>query len=202
MNWEFIHRFLDALDGAANANAFWLELAVPEKPMPLDALLVQHLRSGNLHFELVKQDIVRDWNNYVEIVFPRNGELPVVLPKPGNVWNGRDHLHIQPIPADRVEALLMDLLTGQKRFFTRSTSGSPLDWENASSLVEGLLEMLANNDPDWTAFQIEPNFLNTVDDQYNSDWIRLGYFEGRGRDLALVFRVDGELYMLLTNGYG
>lgn len=202
MNWELIHRFLDALDGAANANAFWLELGIPEESMALDALLLYHLRSGNFHFELVKQDIIRDWNNYSEVIFPRHADLPVVLPRPGNTWSGQESINAQPIERDQVEALLMDLLTGQKKFFSKSTSGTPLEWEPAADLVEALLEMLSKEDPDWTAHRIDPDFLNLMNVYYDSGYVKLGYFEGRGRDLALAVKADGSLYIILTNGYG
>lgn len=202
MNWEIINQFLDALDISANANAFWLELGMPQRAFEPDQLLLQHLRTGNFHFELVKQDIIREWNNYVEVIFAQNAEQAVLLPKPGNTWNGNEDIRSEKITADQVEALLMDLLTGQKKFFTKSSSGAPLDWESASLIVEELLEMLTANDPNWTAFRIEPNFLNQVDDYYDSAYIKLAYFEGRGRDLALVFLIDDAFYVLLTNGYG
>jgi hypothetical protein len=138
----------------------------------------------------------------VEVIFAQNAEQAVLLPKPGNTWNGKEDIRSEKISADQVEALLMDLLTGQKKFFTRSSSGAPLDWEPASLIVEELLEMLTANDPDWTAYRIEPNFLNQVDDYYDSGYIKLGYFEGSGRDLALGFLLDTSFYVLLTNGYG
>lgn len=202
MNWALINSLLDALDTAANANAFWLELGTPKSTFDLEQLLLQHLRTGNFHFELVKQDIRREWNNYVEVIFPQNADLPVLLPKPGNTWNGTETISSQALAADEVEALLMDLLTGQKKYFTKSTAGSTLDWESASILVEEALEMLRLTDPDWRAYRIATNFLNEVDDYYDSGYIKLGYFEGRGRDLALAFLLDDSLYILLTNGYG
>ena len=111
MNWELIHKFLDKLDIAVNSNSFWLELGIPEGNFDLKNVLVQHLRTGNFHFELVKQDISRDWNNYSESVCSKNHDQPVLIQMPGNTWNGKENLEIDKISSEDVKGHLVDILT-------------------------------------------------------------------------------------------
>ena len=201
MNWEIINRFLDKLDSVVNSNSFWLELGVPSGKFKLNEILVQHLRTGNFHFELVKQDINRNWNHYSEMVFPKNSEQPVLIQRPGSTWNGREEIRFEEISQVILSEHLFDILTGKTKYYTKSTLGTQLNDNEADSLNSELLKMLSNTDPNWKAFLVKPDFLNQVDDYYDSGYIRLGYFENCGRDMAVAFLIDEQLYILLTNGY-
>ena len=201
MNWELIHKLLDKLDTAANSNSFWIELGIPAGELELGKVLVQHLRTGNFHFELVKQDINRDWNNYSEMVFPRNYEQPVLIQRPGNTWNGNEEIKFKEISKTIITEHLIDILTGQTKHYSKSSLGTQLKEEVAKTLTSELISMLSTVDKNWKGFLITPDFLNQVDEYYDSGYIKLGYFENCGRDMAIVFLVDEQLYLLLTNGY-
>lgn len=201
MQWQLIHDLLDKLDQALNSNSFWLELGIPDGKFNLEQVLLQHLKTGNFHFELVKQDIQRDWNHYSERIFPKNQDHPILLQRPGNTWNGNERLTTEEISIVKVEALLLDQLTGSGDFFSKSSLGQPLQPEEARDSLGRVLQMLTRLDPNWTAFLVQPDFLNQVDDYFSSGYIKLGYFESCGRDLALCFKVEHYLYVLLTNGY-
>jgi len=201
MNWEIIHKLLDKLDSAVNSNSFWIELGVPSGAFELDQVLVQHLRAGNFHFELVKQDINRGWYHYSEMVLPKHSEQPVFIQRPGNIWNGTEEIKFEEVSKITLIDHLIDLLTGKTKYYSKSSLGTPLNDEEANALVSELLEMLSAADQNWRAFLITPDFLNQVADDYDSGYIQIGYFENCGRDMAMAFLVDEHLYILLTNGY-
>lgn len=201
MNWELIHKLLDKLDIAVNSNSFWIGLGLPAGEFELGNVLAQHLRTGNFHFELVKQDIDRDWNHYSEMVFPKNYEQPVLIQKPGNTWNGNEEISVEEVSKTILAEHLEDILTGQTKYYSKSSLGTQLSAEEAKSLTSELFDMLSVADKNWKGFLITPDFLNQVEDYYNSGYIQLGYFENCGRDMAIAFVVDEQLYVLLTNGY-
>lgn len=201
MNWESIHKLLDKLDTAVNSNSFWIELGLPSGEFEIGKVLVQHLKTGNFHFELVKQDISRDWNNYSEMVFSKSLDQIVLIPRPGNVWNGKEKINYQEIPRNTIYEHLFDLLTGKAKYYGKSSYGTQFTDEEADSLVVEVLEMLTNLDKNWKAYLITPDFLNVVENYFDSGYIKLGYFENHGRDMSLAFLVDDSLYILLTNGY-
>ena len=201
MNWELIHKLLDKLDAAANSNSFWIELGVPNEKFELNKVLVHHLKTGNFHFELVKQDITREWNNYSEIVFPKNSDQAVLIQRPGNTWNGNEEIKIEAIPKKMIAEHLTDILTGQQKYYSKSSLGTQLSFEEANSITSELLSMLSTTDKIWKGFLIKPDFLNPVDEYFESGYIKLGYFENCGRDMAMAFLVNKHLYLLLTNGY-
>lgn len=201
MNWELIHKLLDKLDIAVNSNSFWIELGVPAGEFELEEVLVQHLRTGNFHFELVKQDINRDWNHYTDLVFPKNYEKPVLIQKPGNTWNGNEKIKLDKISQTTITDHLVDILTGKTKYYSKSSLGTQLKEDEAKNLILELIIMLSSVDKNWRGFLIKPDFLNLVDEYYNSGYIQLGYFENCGRDMAIAFLVDEQLHILLTNGY-
>lgn len=201
MNSEIIHKLLDKLDLAANSNSFWIDLGLPSGKMELNEVLVQHLRTGNFHFELVKQDINRGWNNYSETVFPKDQEQAILIQRPGNTWNGKEDISFEEISKATLSDRLTDLLTGKSKYYRKSNLGTQLKDQEARVLISDFLKMLSTADKNWKAFLIRPDFLNEVDDYYTSGYIKLGYFENCGRDMALAFLVDESLYILLTNGY-
>ena len=196
-----IDQLLDGLDNAANSNSFWISLDLPIGDFDLANVLIQHLESGNFHYELVKQDIERDWNLYTEVIFPKNYDQPVILQKPGNTWNGNKNLEIEEITQGKMKAFLLDLLTGTKKFFSRSSLGKQMEEKQTIALLTQISEMFDKMDANWSVFNIKPNFLNQADDYFNSGYIQLGYFENHGRDLALCFKLKHQLFVLLTNGY-
>jgi len=201
MKGEIIHKLLDQLDTAVNSNSFWVELEIPSGEFELSKILIQHLKTGNFHFELVKEDINRDWNHYSEMVFPKNYEQPVLIQRSGNTWNGREDINYVEISKDILTEHLIDILTGGTKHYSKSSLGAQLKDKEAKSLTFEVLEMLSAVDKKWKAFLISPDFLNQVDDYYNSGHIQLGYFENCGRDMAIAFLADEQLYILLTNGY-
>ncbi len=201
MNWELIDKLLDKLDTSVNSNSFWIELEVPTSRFELGQVLVQHLRAGSFHFELVKQDINRDWNHYSEMVFPKQYEQPVLIQRPGNTWSGNEAIKFEEIPKTIITEHLIDILTGQTKHYSKSFSGTQLKEKEASLLISELINMLSTTDKNWKGFLITPDFLNQVDEYYDSGCIKLGYFENCGRDMAIAFLADKRLYILLTNGY-
>ena len=196
-----VDQLLDGLDLAANSNSFWISLDLPIGDFDLAEVLLRHLESGNFHYELVKEDIERDWNLYTEVIFPKSFDQPLTLQKPGNTWNGNSVLEIEEIDQGKMKAFLVDLLTGTKKFFSRSSSGKQMEEKQALTLIEEIIYMFDKMDTDWSVFNLKPNFLNQADDYFNSGYIQLGYFENHGRDLALCFHLNKQLFILLTNGY-
>ncbi|MBB6464142.1 hypothetical protein [Flammeovirga kamogawensis] len=201
MNAEVINNLLDKLDTSVNSNSFWIELGIPKANTDLGQILVQHLKTGNFHFELMKQDIERGWEYYVETVFQRNTEQSFLIPRIGNTWNGTKEISYKEINRKHTSELLFDLLTGFGEYFSISSSGSFMNKNEAASIIDNLLSNLDRLDSDWKVFNIDPNFLNNAESFFDSGYVKLPYFEGAGRDLALCFLVDGELNILLTNGY-
>lgn len=79
--------------------------------------------------------------------------------------------------------------------------GSPLAQEKATLVLDEFLDNIKKDDHNWAAYNIKPNFLHIVDDTLEKDSTILPYFEGKGRDLALGFKIDDQIHLLLTNGY-
>ncbi|WP_271766710.1 hypothetical protein [Aquimarina algiphila] len=190
---------LNALDESVNSNSYWITLSINENENQFIDDVLQHLKTGSFHFELVKQDLTRGYNEYSEIVFPKCFENPVFIQKPGNVWNGNEMLNIEVISKKMVEDLLMDMLTGKQKYFSKSYLGTPFCNDEAKSIVHHFFKVL-NDFGNWTSYNILPNFLNTIDDYYTSNHIKLGYFERCNKDLVLIFKYTHEVNILLING--
>ena len=202
MDWNIINELLDSLDKTVNSNAFFIELGIPDGEHEINNIMVQHLRTGNFHYELVKQDIYRGWNHYAEMVFPKQGNIVCMIPRPGNTWNGNENIRYKKISHVYLIELLHDLLTGGRKHFSVGSYEKIKSEKDFQKLIDEFLKELDNEDESWEAFRLDPNFLNQVDDYYSSGYIKLGYFENCGRDLALAFRTEEKIYVLLTNGYG
>ena len=201
MKWDIINNLLDKLDRSVNSNSFWIELGIPKGEFELEKILLQHLKTGNFHFELVKQDVNREWEHYSEIVFSKQATQPTLIQCPGNTWNGIENIDYKEISKDYLSEHLIDILTGEEKFYSKSGLGTQLKNNEAKKIVNNLLKILSVEDASWKAFLIKPNFLNSVDDYFDSGSIKLGYFENCGRDMALGFLINDELNVLLTNGY-
>lgn len=195
-------KLLDALDKSANSNSFWLSFEIAnEESFDVSVFLISTLKTTVFHYELMKQDLERGWNNYSEIVLPKDWKIPIFVQKPGNTWNGNTDLKFELVLEDKVRELLIDLLTGQQKHFTRTSFGSLIELEKANSIVDEFLNELTEKDKNWKAYNFKPNFLNRVNDTLEKDATILSYFEESGRDLALGIK-EGELFhMILTNGY-
>lgn len=201
MRRKEVDTLLEALDNAANSNSYWISLGISEETGKLSNDIVQHLKTGSFHFELVKEDLQRGFNDYSEMVFAKGFDHPTFIQKPGNVWNGKEELTIQLISKDEAKNQLLDLLTGGQKIFSRSALGTQLTPEAAKSLIHDFFRALDENGT-WEVHNITPDFLNQIDDYYNSNYIQLGYFENCQRDLALGIKYENEINILLTNGYG
>lgn len=192
---------LEALDKSANSNSYWITLPISEDKNLLSHDIVQHLRTGSFHFQLVKEDIQRGFNDYSEILFAKGFDTPIFLPKPGNVWNGNEQLTINPISKQETNCILHDLLTGEQKLFSKNPHGTQFNNADAQILIQEFFKSL-DQKGNWKAYNLKTNFLNKIDDYYNSNYIQLGYFENCKRDLALGIKYDDEINILLTNGYG
>ena len=134
-------------------------------------------------------------------MIPKSTELPFFITRPGNTWSGKEEIEYQLVPEELVKEHIVDLLSGESVHYSKSRSGTQLSLTEANSIVSDVLEMLTTKDKNWKAFLTKPDFLNQVDDYFDSGYIVQGYFEGCGRDMAMVFLVDNQVSLLLTNGY-
>ncbi|WP_070138509.1 hypothetical protein [Crocinitomix algicola] len=201
MRRKEIDILLEALDKTTNSNSYWITLGITEEKEQLETDIIQHLRTGCFHFELVKEDLHRGFNDYSEMIFPKGFDTSTFLQKPGNVWNGAEELTIDKIDKSLVKEIIIDLLTGEEKCFSRSHLGTQIKFKKANQLVNNFFKALDENGT-WEAYNIKPDFLNQVDDYYNTNFIQLGYFENNKRDLALAIKYEDEVNILLTNGYG
>lgn len=78
-NHQIINALLYKLDTILNSNTCWVELEIPTNMKAINKVLLQHLRTGNFHFELAKQDASRGWGNYVEVIFIKDYNSPILL---------------------------------------------------------------------------------------------------------------------------
>lgn len=200
MRRKDIDILLEALDNSANSNSYWITLDIDEDKNRFSDNIIQHLKTGSFHFELVKEDLHRGFFDYSEMVFAKGFDTPNFLQKPGNVWNGTEKLTIESITKKKARELIFDLLTGEQKYFSKSHLGTQLDKKKAELLLNNFFKALDENG-DWTAYNIKTDFLNQIDDYYNTNFIQLGYFENDNRDLALGIKYNDELNILLTNGY-
>ncbi|WP_434353841.1 hypothetical protein VH441_02095 [Psychrobacter sp. HD31] len=200
MKPQEIDILLETLDTTLNSNSFWITLDLTENEEQVETEIIQHLRTGSFHFELVKEDLRREFNDYSEIIFPKASNTPIVLQKPGNLWNGVEQLTIDEIGKSLARDMLIDLLTGKQDFFSASTLGTQINTNKANELIANLFEIL-DEKGDWKAYNIEPDFLYQVESYNNTNPHLPGYFENDGRDLALAIKYDAEVHILLTCGY-
>ena len=131
-----------------------------------------------------------------------------MLQKPGNSWNGNEHLTTEAITEEKAKGFIVDLLTGEQKYFSKSSLGTPLDKQTSSIMFDNFVKHLKGvKNRQATFYNIKPDFLLTAEDYYNSDYTKLGYFENSGRDFALgilLYEKDMEtleLKILLANGY-
>jgi hypothetical protein len=192
---------LEAIDTAANSNSYWLSFGIASDGFDLERFIIAQLKTGNFHFELVKEDLERGLNGYSEMIFPKNADSPTFLPRPGNVWNGKESISFDALTDKQIKDLLIDLIGEQKDFFSKSHLGKQYDCKTAERIVKGFIDSLNQNGA-WQAFKLTPDFLNQEDDYYNTDYIQQGYFENNDRDLALAIKFESDLCILLANGYG
>lgn len=202
MNIEIVNNILDKLDKSANSNTFWLPFSISnDKEFELQEYLIKQLRTGRFHFEVVKQDIERGWNNYSEMVFPKNFDTPAFVQVPGNVWNGKDKIEYEELTKESAKDFIIDLLTGEEKHFSKSLLGKQIKPKEAQEVVGVFFSEIEEWFKNLRIYNLKPDFLNKINNYYESDYIQLGYFENAGRDLALAFKSDHDLSILLTNGY-
>jgi hypothetical protein len=200
---------LDALDTTLNSNTAWLHFDIYEATQfELNRFLINQLRSGMFHLKLVENDLARGWENLVHITYSRHWKnQPIMLPLPGNSWNGKEGLTFTEISEKKVAEYLTDLLTGQDKWLPKRYAGSFLKKPEARKIIQEFLQPLRPQPNKMvTYFLIEPDFLFTVEDYYASDYTQVGYFEQQGRDfvLAIVTEDHNEevchVKILMTNG--
>jgi len=205
-----IEILLDSLDKSVNSNTAWLHFGINStKNFELQKFLLNQLRTDFFHFALCENDISRGWEHYVSIANSKNWkDTMIMLQKPGNTWNGNEHLTIEEITQDKTKDFIVDLLTGEQKYFSKSSLGTQLDKQTASFVFDNFVKHIKGAKNKQAIFyNIKTDFLWTVEDYYASDYTKLGYFENSGRDLALgilLYDKDmetSELKILLTNGY-
>jgi hypothetical protein len=199
-----VEEILSKFDTALNSNTLLLHFGINNVPeFDLQRFLINQLRTGCFHYEIVINDIERGHNNYSAMIFNKDytSGQPVFVPRPGNVWNGKEEIDYIRMSTQNVKLLLIDLLSGHPNEFTRSALGSPLKQGKAEEIVEELLNYIKGQEKDLEIYRIKPDFLRTVDEYYESDLTLPGFFEGNGRDLVLAFKKNEEIKFLLTNGY-
>ncbi|MEM6397168.1 MAG: hypothetical protein AAF741_12535 [Bacteroidota bacterium] len=202
-NRKEVDRLIDALDKSANANTYWLTLPISDSidTRKLGRDLINLLELGDFHNEMVREDIYRELGDYTEYVFTEGMDEPILKPKPGNVWNGKEVLKMSSLAKIEAKNLLNDILTNGQKYFSKSSLGTALDQEEASKIIDAFFTSL-DRVGTWIAVNIKPNFLNTTEDYENSNHTILGYFENSQRDFALGFVFKNHMNILLVNGYG
>lgn len=202
---------LDALDTTLNSNTAWLHFDIYEaSQFELNRFLINQLRSGMFHLKLVENDLSRGWENLVSVVYSKHWRhQPIILPLPGNSWNGKKDLTFTEISEKKVADYLTDLLTGQDKWLPKRYAGSFLKKSEARKIIQEFLQPLKPQPNKMvTYFIIEPDFLFSVEDYYASDYTQVGYFEQQGRDFVLAIVTEDhnkEVYhlkLLMTNGGG
>lgn len=202
---------LDCLDRSANSNTALLHFDV-NQPVAFEIgnFMTMQLRTGNFHFTLVESDLSRGWDHYVRLVYSKSKDELVCLQRPGTTWNGKSELEISEITFQDARDLVTDLLSGENRFFSRSSLGKPLTATEAGKVFADFIHYLnAENRRQLRFYRLAPDFLWSVEDSYGpeGDHTRLGYFENSGRDFVMGILVSDksndsmELYVLMTNGY-
>jgi len=203
-------RLLDALDESMNAKTAWLEFSVGggHDRFDLQFFLLRQLRAGYFHYELVEADLERGWDRYVNFLFPAKSKGVVwPLPKPGNVWNGKETLTITEVDFEMVERYLKDMLTKTGGYFSVAGHGTPLSMAETEQLVRDFFaETYPAANYHYRYFTILPDFLRTEHESDASDYTLPGYFEAAGRDFVLVIvGYEGDeadtVDVLMTGGY-
>lgn len=198
---------LDYLDKALNSNSFLLEFETPEEEYELETFLLGYLRTGMFHHELVKQDISRDWYNYSDQFFSKDYKSMYVLPYPGNTWNGKEQITYQEISKNDLQELLNNMLSGKLEHPMVAEQRELLDESDRKCLISLFFASLDNAYQDWSVYSLKPDFLYSVEERAAYDFsdssnvIPIGYFEGFQKDYAILFKMNGFIYLLLTNGY-
>jgi hypothetical protein len=205
-----IEILIDSLDKSVNSNTAWLHFSINStKTFVLKSFLLSQLETGYFHFNLVQSDINRGWEHYVSLTHSNNWQDTILLlQKPGNTWNNNDNISYEEVTIDEAKNFILDLLTGGQKFFSRSSLGTIITKELASTIFDNFVKHLqGHKQREITFYNIKPDFLTTVEDYYKSDYTKLGYFENSGRDFVLGIvlyerEMDTlELNILMTNGY-
>ena len=203
-----ISTLLDHLDKSTHSNTAWLDFPVSRSgSFDLEAFLLRQLRSGQFHFQLIKNDLERGWDRYVSKVFGKTWETMIHLPNPGNVWNGNERLSIAPLTIEQVIARLYDLMTKNVSEISGIGYAHAISEGMSNNIIDDFLRHMQNTSHQLQFFQIEPDFLYTIDEYYASDHTHPGYFENNGKDFVLsivLFGKEGraeDVKILMTNGY-
>ena len=204
-----IEPLLDALDQALNSNTAWLHFDIyASQSFELNRFLIKQLESGFFHLKMVENDLHRGWENFFSITYSKFWkDKPIMIPLPGNCWNGNKNLSINEISEKKIRDYLIDLLTGDNKWMPKRFSGTFFNLPEAEQLVEQFIDpMRPAPNRMVTYYSIEPDFLFSMEDYYKSDYTQLGYFDNQGRDCVLAILIDDhqkdkhELKLLLTNG--
>lgn len=205
-----IEILLDSLDKSVNSNTAWLNFSINSSNyFDLNKYLVNQLKTGYFHMSLVENDISRGWENYISLTLSKNFKDSLIpIQRPGNTWNGNENLDIKEITIAETEDYLTDLLIGGQKYFSKSALGTTVDIVNAKSIFTNFIKYLTGKQNKKLKFyKIEPNFLTTIEEYYQSDCTKIGYFENSGRDFVLGILLyneemeTSELNILMTNGY-
>jgi len=200
-----IEILLDHLDESANSNTAWLDFSSHSETLDLQRFLLNQLKSGYFHFQLLQSDINRGWEHYVEINLSARWKNSIlILPKPGNTWNGNTDLSFKQITIEEAKSYIVDLLTNEGRFFSKNIYSKGFSADLASDIFNNFVEELKRNQQQEIIFyNIEPNFLSTIEEYHESDSTKLGYFEDCGRDFVLgIFNPHSTQFnLLMLNGY-
>lgn len=200
-----LERLLDALDHSLNSNTAWLHFDIYDAQyFELNRFLIKQLRSGFFHLRMVENDLFRGWENMVSITYSKYWkDKPIVIPLPGNCWNGKEDLSITEVSEKKVTELLNRFLTAKHG----SEENKHMEKDKAKSLVREFMEPIKPQPNKMVTYHlIEPDFLYTVEDYYASDYTQVGYFENQGKDFVIAFLTEDHnkdvhhLKLLLTNG--
>lgn len=193
-------QFLLALNNSCNSNTLWLNFGeIPEHLEHLQDVLLLLLKTGKFQHEMRIQDMLMGYDNFNEY-YTRNNTL-VMVAKSGQIWNGQEHFTYQELNHDEVREHWFDALTAQGKLYYPSTLGTALPKQDAEILINQAFTDFNKADSAWKCFLIEPNFLYNIEEEIDSMYSCLGYFEQCGRDVAMAFIFERELCILLMNGY-
>lgn len=195
---EIFDKLLDALDQVLNANSFVVTMNKDKNENFLTSLK-QSRNDGTLAKALYSEDARRDWYNFYTLKDVTDGHLTYV-PRRGVFFNEESQWEMRALDIPEVEDVLTGILTGKGSYLKKNERMSHFEKGVSQKLVDSFIKALHGEVKNFTAFEWKPDFLLSFYDHEEDDNV-LPYFEGLGRDLALLFVGETKIILLLSNGY-
>lgn len=199
-----IQELLNKLDKSLNSSSLWL--CFEEENVAnytISDFLLEKLKSGKFHQALVQSDCERGFENYVELLIENDVLKRKVFS--GTTYNGERNLVINAISEADARQYLIDLLTGNGKYFSNKNRGKLISLEEAEILTNHFFRFFEPSKEKVLFYQVSPNFLWKVN-EIDESLAQLGFFEGHHKDFVLIIQNTKKqkinLHILLTNGFG